>query len=410
MHWPLAFPQVFSRERPGFDVVVGNPPWEEVTIEELSFYGMYRPGINSLRESERSRVLEELVRERPELVGLLRQRQEESAVTREALASGDYEQTGGDPDLYKYFCQRYRALVREAGFIGVVLPRTTFNTQGSEGFREWLYVGSTAHRIDFLRNRGRWIFDSEPRYAMALVVAERSSPTASHRVEVAGIATNAVEWAQQASSDGVRLTTDAFGPGRETPVLRSQEEADLLAKLHVGSRFPLGASGRWSCFPVAELHESQDKRFWRDQLEGRPLWKGESFDQYEPSGAGERACPVTEQLLKKVRKPRPGSRSLVASQAPLEVRKKAVLAELDRARIAFRDVARSDDSRTIRASLVPPGVFLTNTAPYLAFIDGDPMDQAACLGIMNQPALRLAGPPLHRDPRQLLPLGIALPA
>ena len=348
LHWPLAFPQVFSRERPGFDVVVGNPPWEEVTIEELSFYGMYRPGINSLREPERSRVIKELVRERPELVGVLRQRQEDLEVTREALASGDYEQTGGDPDLYKYFCQRYRALVREAGFIGVVLPRTTFNTQGSQGFREWLYVGSTAHRIDFLRNRGRWIFDSEPRYAMALVVAERSSPTASHRVEVAGIATNAVEWAQQASSDGVRLTTTAFGPGRETPILRSQEEADLLAKLHVGNQFPLGANGRWSCFPVAELHESQDKRFWRDQLDGQPLWKGESFDQYRPSGAGERLCPVTEQLLKKVRKPRPGLRSLVASQAPLAIRKKAVLAELDRARVAFRDVARSDDSRTIR--------------------------------------------------------------
>ena len=249
LHWPLAFPQVFSRERPGFDVVVGNPPWEEVTIEELSFYGMYRPGINSLREPERSRVIAGLTRERPELAGILRQRQEDLEFTREALASGDYEQTGSDPDLYKYFCQRYRALVRETGFIGVVLPRTTFNTQGSEGFREWLYVGSTAHRIDFLRNRRRWIFDTHPQYAMALVVAERSSPTASHRVEVAGIATNPVEWARQASSDGVRVGSAVFGPGRETPVLRSQEEADLLAKLHVGNQFPLGANGRWLCFP-----------------------------------------------------------------------------------------------------------------------------------------------------------------
>ena len=383
LHWPLAFPQVFSRERPGFDVVVGNPPWEEVTIEELSFYAMYRPGINSLREAERSAVIEQLVRERPELTGLLSQRKEDLKVIRAALASGDYEQMDGDPDLYKYFCQRYRALVRELGFIGVVLPRTTFNTQGSEGFREWLYVGSTAHRIDFLRNRGRWIFDSEPRYAMALVVAERSSPTVSHRVEVAGIATNPIEWARQASSDGVRLTTAALGPGRETPVVRSQDEADLLVKLHVGNRFPLGASGRWLCFPVRELDETNDKRFWRDQLDGQPLWKGESFDQYEPRGAGERACPVTDQLLKKVRKPRPGSRSLLRSRVSLAVRKKTVLAELDRARIAFRDIARSDDSRTIRACLVPPGVFLTNTAPYLAFVDGDPTDQAACLGIMN---------------------------
>ena len=30
-HWPLEFPGVFHRERPGFDVVVGNPPWNEIT-------------------------------------------------------------------------------------------------------------------------------------------------------------------------------------------------------------------------------------------------------------------------------------------------------------------------------------------------------------------------------------------
>ena len=277
LHWPLAFPQVFSRARPGFDVVVGNPPWEEVTIEELSFYGMYRPGINSLREPERSRVIEELVRERPELPGFLRQRQESLKVARDALAAGDYEQMGGDPDLYKYFCLRYRALVRETGFIGVVLPRTAFNAKGSEAFRDWLFVGSATRRVDFLLNRGRWIFDSEPRYSIALVVAERSLPTATHRIEVAGTANTSADWARQARSAGVRLARTAFGPGWETPLLRSQQEADVLAKMRVGNRFPAGPKiletlvpthppthppTHWRCFPVAELHETADKKFW----------------------------------------------------------------------------------------------------------------------------------------------------
>ena len=176
LHWPLAFPQVFSRERPGFDVVVGNPPWEEVTIEELSFYGMYRPGINSLPDADRSRVIRALVQERPELPGLLRERQEALEVTRAALASADYIGTAGDPDLYKYFCQRYRALVRTEGFIGIVLPRTAFINKGSKAFREWMYRRCATHRIDFLLNSGRWIFDSEPRYSVALVVAERALP------------------------------------------------------------------------------------------------------------------------------------------------------------------------------------------------------------------------------------------
>jgi hypothetical protein len=64
-------------------------------------------------------------------------------------------------------------------------------------------------------------------------------------------------------------------------------------------------------------------------------------------------------------------------------RRRAVLGELGRARVAFRDVSRATDSRTVRACLVPPEVFLTNKAPYLAFAVGDDRARAACLGIMN---------------------------
>lgn len=383
LHWPVAFPQVFYRDRPGFDVVVGNPPWEEITIEELSFFGMYRPGINSMPEGERIAVVSELVGQRPELLQVLRDRQATLKVTRSALATGDYDPMGGDPDLYKYFCQRYRNLVREGGFVGVVLPRTAFISQGSQVFREWLYVGTTTHRVDFLLNNRRWIFDTHPQYSIALVVAERAQPGFDHLVELAGTATSAEEWTGQAKRAGVRLELSAFGPGWVTPLVRSQDEADLLANLRIGNRFPHGAGGRWSCFPVAELHETADKRFWRDKSRGEPLWKGESFDQYDPTGVGERWCPESEELLKKVRKPRPGLKSLLASTVPIASRRRAVLTELDRARVTFRDVARSTDSRTIRACLVPQGVFLTNKAPYLAFVDGEPIDQAACLGIMN---------------------------
>ena len=357
LHWPLVFPQVFSRERPGFDVVVGNPPWEQVRVEELSFYGLYRPGIQSMREGQRTAAVVELVRERPDLAERLQEEQERLKTSRVALAAGEYTQMGAFPDLYKYFSQRYRTLVRQGGFIGVVLPRTAFNTKGSESFRNWLYTASATHRIDFLLNNKRWIFDTHPQYSIALVVAERTSPTLGHRIEVAGTAKSPTEWNQQSSSDGVRLASSAFGPGRETPMLRSQVEVDLLARIRVGNRFPHGAGGRWSCFPIqGDLNETQDRGFWQGATTGQLLWKGESFDQFDPTSQGERFLPVTDRVLRKVRKSRPGQKSLIAAQIPLSSRKKAVLTELKRARVAFRDVARSTDSRTIRACLVPPGV------------------------------------------------------
>ena len=383
LHWPLAFPQVFSRERPGFDVVVGNPPWEEVTIEKLAFYSMYRPGLNSLREREREAAVARLIRERPDLENRFRARQDRLQIQRRALAAGDYEPMGGDPDLYKYFCQRYDMLVRKEGFTGVVLSRSAFNARGSRGFRDWLYTRSTTHRVDFLLNRKRWIFDTHPQYSIVLVVTESASPKPEHRPGVAGIATSPAEWRQQSSQEPLRLSPSAFGPGRETPLIRSQEEEALLVRMRKGNRFPHGAGGRWRCFGATDLHETNDKRFWRGSTEGAPLWKGESFDQYDPRGAEERRCPVTPALLKKVRGSRPGLGSLLTSEVPLADRKRAVLDELDRARVAFRDVTNRTNTRTILACLVPPGVFLSNTAPYLAFVEGGPAHQATCLGIMN---------------------------
>lgn len=383
LHWPLAFPQVFSRSSPGFDVVVGNPPWEEVTVEELSFYGLYRPGIAALAEKERREWVRELVRERPELEAELSDRQGRAKAYRSALASGDYEATGSDPDLYKYFCQRYEVLLRNAGFLGVVLPRTAFNAKSSIAFRRRLYSDSTTHRIDFLVNDKRWIFDTSPRYSIALLVAENRKPRIEHRPEIAGTAASKHEWLRQADEGGVQPAQSALGPGLETPLLRSQAEADLLVRIRTGGLFPHGSGGRWSCFAVRELDETNDRKLWRDGGQAA-LWKGASFRQYDPHGAGSRPIRGSDpMLLKKVRKPRPGSGSLLAKTLPVAKRSGAVHRDLGRDRIAFHDVARGTDPRTVVAALIPQGVFLTNTAPYLSFPTGDALARAACLGIMN---------------------------
>ena len=384
LHWPLAFPRIFSRPRPGFDCVIGNPPWNEVTIEEQSFYALFRPGIRrGISEAERAAAVKQLIADRPELPGRLEAEQQRAEVERAALAAGEYQPMRGDPDLYKYFCQRYRGLLREDGALGVVLPRTTFVNQGSQAFRAWLFEQTTCNRIDFLINAGRWAFDSEPRYTVALVSALRRRPEEGHRVHLAGPARSVAEWNSQINAPGLALLPEAFGPDWAPPLLGTQEEADLLAKVRHGQRFPYGANQRWRCFPVAELHETNDRHLWENARQGLPLWKGESFDQYEPDGRAARICPVTAAVLAKVRKPRPGAGSILAGEVPVPARRNAVVRELDHARIAFHDVTQKDNSRTVVACLVPPRVFLTNKAPYLAFTTGNDRDRAACLGIMN---------------------------
>ncbi len=281
LHWPLAFPDVFARDRPGFDAVVGNPPWEEVTIEELAFYARYRPGLRALAQGPRRAAVAELLADRPELAERLAQEQERVARLRGFFgpASG-YASSVGDPDTYKLFCQRYRQLVRHGGSIGVVLPRSVFAAKGSAGFREWLIEHAPPRRIDFLLNKASWAFDMEPRYSVALLVADRGGNASE--MEVAGVAASPAAFAAQVGSPGLTLRREALGAALEVPLLPAQDDADVLAKLRATAPFALGG-GRWRCFPVAEFHETNDRALWEGATDGRPLWKGASFDQFRPA-------------------------------------------------------------------------------------------------------------------------------
>ena len=150
LHWLLAFPEAFTGPERGFDVVVGNPPWEEVTVEELAFYARYYPGLRGLPSGPREAGLSRIKMERPDLAEeLLREQRRIALLKRFFSPAGGYTRMTGDPDLYKFFCQRYRILLRPGGRLGVVLPRSTFLAAGSRGFREWLFSSSGVERLDF---------------------------------------------------------------------------------------------------------------------------------------------------------------------------------------------------------------------------------------------------------------------
>jgi hypothetical protein len=169
LHWPLAFPEVFSRI-PGFDVVLGNPPWEEVTIEELAFYARYYPGLRGLSEGPREAELSRIRMERPDLAEELLREQRRVALLKCFFSpAGGYARMVGDPDLYKFFCRRYRILLRPGGRLGVVLPRSAFLAAGSRGFREWLFSSSTVERLDFMLNKRLWMFATHPQRVIQAV-------------------------------------------------------------------------------------------------------------------------------------------------------------------------------------------------------------------------------------------------
>ena len=68
IHFPVKFPEVFLRKRAGFDVIIGNPPWEKARVEEHEFWAKYSPGLRGLNQRKRELLIQFLRETRPDLV------------------------------------------------------------------------------------------------------------------------------------------------------------------------------------------------------------------------------------------------------------------------------------------------------------------------------------------------------
>ena len=113
------------------------------------------------------------------------------------------------------------------------------------------------------------------------------------------------------------------------------------------------------------------------------LWKGDSFDQYQPKGSHARWTVNIKQIFEKIRKSRPRANLLIADKIPLSKRREAIILELSRARVSYRRVASRTNSRTLISCLIPPHILLDESAPTITFVLGNEWIQSIYLGIIN---------------------------
>jgi hypothetical protein len=122
-HWHLQFPQVFARG--GFDVVLGNPPWEHVELKELEWFASRNPTIAAAQNAAaRKRLIAQLPSSDPllfaEFQTELRGIAGENHFTR---ASGLYPLCArGRINTYALFAERNRNILGRRGRAGFIVP------------------------------------------------------------------------------------------------------------------------------------------------------------------------------------------------------------------------------------------------------------------------------------------------
>jgi hypothetical protein len=403
-HMPVLFPEVFLRENGGFDVLVGNPPWEEVIPEELKFWTAHMPGLKSMEPGERVLAVEQLRASRIDLVQQFDGIIHEAHLIRKVLLAGPYPGMGtGDPDLYKAFAWRNFQLQRANGYAGLVLPRAALMARGSTDWRREVLEAGALREVTTLVNSSQWIFPIDPRLTIALLIL---GGAVSESVWLHGPIHRREDFSS-AVRDRVEVKADeliGWGDRIQIPLFDSPTSATVYSLVQ---RSPaISTHPDFTFRPVAEVSASLDReRFYFENDErptsAPPVYGGRSFDTWNPE-TGElfgwaRPQTISEIQTKRERQIRLKSSAFYGMSAQWASDPSTL--PLHDARIAFRDITRATDSRTVRAALVPPGVIVNNKAPYLYRLKGDSTSDAFLLGV-------LCSIPFDWAARQIVELGL----
>ena len=396
LHFPVAFPEVFLRDRRGFDVILGNPPWKEATIEEDAFWARYFPGVHSLLQREKKVKIELLQEERPDLVSQYKEELRENQQLRKVLAGGAFPGMGtGDPDLYKAFCWRFWHLTAiEGGRIGVVLPRSALAAKGSEEFRQTIFANAAKVDVTMLLNRAGWVFDdAEHRYTIGLVCVEHGLPE-KESIYIQGPYSASKNFIKgMAKKSAAFRSTDVlnWNESASLPLLPTEESLEVFSQLRKSPRLDLKDKNLWRARPDRELDATNDKPlldlqsaecpdgFW-------PVYKGESFNLWNPDTGTNYAWADPKLACQRLQSKRlRGSKSRRSAHSEFKANylKDQKTLPCFAPRVAFRTITRATDRRTVISCLVPPEVFITNHGPYLLWPRGDEKDQAFLLGILS---------------------------
>jgi hypothetical protein len=391
VHLPYLLPEVFLRDNPGFDVIIGNPPWETVVPKEDAWWSLRFPGLKGLAPQQMTREIARLRRSRPDLVAELDRDVARLELFRDVLLAGPYPGLGaGHPDLYQAFCWRIWSLVRDQGAAGIVLPRNALAGSGTAVWRSAIYDGGQFRDVTMLVNTGGWVFDDvHAQYTVGLTSIRRGADLPKI-VSMRGPFHSLSSFEAGIQKDPLTFPAAEFrtwAAGGAFPILPDAAAAQVFIRLRAHPRLD-AAPGEWAFRPVqGDFNAATDKHQWDPDVSAAhgdmPVYKGATINLWQPDTGTYLGWATASHVLPVLQEKRKRAARLARSAFyGMPVAHQASLPCLS-PRIAFRNVTRATDSRTMIVVLVPPRVILSHGIPFLLQRAGDASDTAYLLGVLS---------------------------
>ena len=431
LNWQVTFPGIWSDWEEdeltgGFHAVIGNPPWDRMKLQQVEWFAERRPEIAmAARAADRKKMIDALEKaDDPLAQDYAKASERAEAGTRMARKGGDYPLlSGGDVNLYSLFVERAMTVVKQDGLIGLLVPSGIASDKTAAKFFKGVATeGRLKTLYDFENGRqgrkgGPFFPDVHRSFKFCALVAS-PSPT-----DYAAQCAFFLHDVSDLTEEGVMFALSAedfarVNPNTGTaPIFRSKRDADLTTVIY-GNAVPLvdRSSGTevksWPVKYSTMFHMTNDSGLFRtrkelDEQEAAyplggntfgsasgnwlPLYVGRMIHQFDHRAA---SVEVNEANLHNaalsgaVSEEQKADPDFVPTPQYWVPESEVDLPSGTEWTIAFRDIARATDIRTMIAAAIPKAG-VGNTAPLILWNDDDQRADHKALLLGNLGAISL---------------------
>lgn len=238
-HWPLEFPDVMQRG--GFDVVLGNPPWERIKIQEQEFFAARSPEIaRAANKAARERLIKGLAgapagsTERILFDEFATERRNLDAAAQFAKTpsedGGRFPLTGqGYVNTYALFSELALQLRHKTGFFGFVLPSGILTDAQLSEFCSYVLNKEVFRGALTFRNASYYFPSTTTEmFTLYTIGSSKTPPRLASFIEHVGDAANPIR-SMQVETDFIKKFNENT---LAMPLFRTDKEAEIAKKLY----------------------------------------------------------------------------------------------------------------------------------------------------------------------------------
>lgn len=247
-HWPLEFPDVMQRG--GFDVVLGNPPWDQIELDPEGFFANSAPEVASAKnKAQKDKILERIKTSRPQLYQSYEQAAQAIWATQQFIHESRRFPTSsfGRLNTAPLFVELSMDLSGTEGRVGLVVPSGIANDSFNQKlFNRMFDEKRLSALVDFENREGIFpAVDSRAKFSLLSLGREQEL------ARFASFLTNTSQLIEPERQ--YTLSPEQIGKlnpnSRTAPVFRARADAELAAKIYA------------KC-PVLWVENTKDGNLW----------------------------------------------------------------------------------------------------------------------------------------------------